>query len=184
MNIFAITGISVLCIIVLYYILTTYNKLVNLNIDSDRQASHVLVHLKKKFDLIPALAEVVKGYAAHEKGTFEEVSRLRSQWGASKNNDDRIKTSNKLESVFSRLLLVQERYPKLKADKSFQNIMKSISYVERELVHERKVYNKRVSWYNVKIQEFPSNMIAKLFGFKQKDFFGKNESGVETAEEP
>jgi LemA protein len=140
----------------------------------ERQASHVQAHLKKKFDLIPALVDVVKGYASHEKGVFEEVTKLRSQWAAAKNLDEKIKTANRLESALSRLLVVQERYPKLKADRSFQSLMRSIEQVERELLHERKVYNKRVSWYNVKLQEFPSNIVAKIFGFKEKEFFGKS----------
>jgi len=172
-------GIGIPVLIILVYVFRTYNRLINLRMDTDRQTSHVQVHLKKKFDLIPALADVVKGYATHEKGTFEEVTRLRSQWGASKDIDEKMKTANQLEGVLSRLMVVQERYPKLKADRSFQNIMKSIGWVERELVRERKLYNRRVSWYNVKLQEFPSNIIAKMFGFKQKEFFGKPEDGLE-----
>ncbi len=159
-----------------------YNKLVNLRINVDRQTAHVQAHLKKKFDLIPALAETVKGYASHERGTFEEVTKLRSQWGQAKNADEKIKTANKLEGLLSRLLIVQERYPKLKADRSFQSIMKSIGWVERELVHERKLYNRRVSWYNVKLQEFPSNLVARIFGFKPKEFFGRPEENLEGGE--
>ena len=182
MNIGLILGIgipAVAVVIVGGYVLKTYNRLVNLRIDVDRQVSHVQVHLKKKFDLIPALAEVVKGYASHEKGTFEEVTRLRSQWGKTTNADEKIKTANMLEGVLSKLLVVQERYPQLKADKSFQNIQKSIGWVERELVRERKLYNRRVSWYNVKLQEFPSNIVARMFGFKEKEFFGKPDSSLE-----
>ena len=157
--------------VVLLYIGKGYNRLVNLRMDVERQTSHIQAHLKKKFDLIPALSDIVKGYASHEKGTFEEVTRLRSQWAASKNVDEQIRTANQLEATLSKLLVIQERYPQLKADRSFQSIMKSIGYVERELLHERKVYNKRVSWYNVKLQEFPSNLIAKMFGFKEKPFY-------------
>ena len=115
-------GIPIILVIwIASYVLKTYNRLVNLRMDADRQTSHVQVHLKKKFDLIPALSEVVKGYAGHEKGTFEEVARLRSQWGESKNVDEKMKTANQLEGMLSKLLVVQERYPKLKADRSFQN---------------------------------------------------------------
>ncbi len=173
-------GIPALAVIIIgSYIYRTYNRLINLRIDVERQTSHVQVHLKKKFDLIPSLAEVVKGYASHEKGTFEEVTRLRSQWGSAKDSDEKMKTANMLEGALSKLLVVQERYPKLKADRSFQNIMKSIGWVERELVKERKLYNRRVSWYNVKLQEFPSNMVAKIFGFKEKEFFGKPDASLE-----
>ena len=169
--------ISVGVIIVIWiftYFLKTYNRFIKLKLDVERQTSHVQAHLKKKFDLIPALTEVVKGYSKHEKGLLTEVTELRSQWGAAKNLDDKMKTSNMLESALSKLLVVQERYPQIKADKSFNDIQRSIEYVERELLHERKVYNKRVSWYNQKVQEFPSNIIAKMFGFGQKEFFSRD----------
>ena len=76
-----------------------------------------------------------------------------------------------LESALSKLLIVHERYPQIKADRSFNNIQKSIGYVEIELLHERKVYNKRVSYFNQKVLQFPSNILAKIFGFKAKQFF-------------
>jgi len=153
------------------YVWKTYNELIIARLIAERQASHVEVHLKKKFDMIPAIVEAVKGYAKHEKGTLEEVTRLRSQWGKSATPEDKIKTANMLESALSKLLVIQERYPRLKADRSFMNLQKNISYVERELVHERKVYNKRVSWYNGRVQLFPKNLVAKLFKFGEKAFF-------------
>lgn len=182
MNLGLILGIGIPAVAILVsgnYIYKMYNRLVNLRMDVERQTSHVQVHLKKKFDLIPALAEVVKGYAKHEKGTFEEVTKLRSQWGKATSSDQKIKTANMLEGALSKLLVVQERYPKLKADKSFQNIQKSIGWVERELVKERKLYNRRISSFNVKLQEFPSNIVAKMFGFKEKEFFGKPDASLE-----
>ena len=81
-----------------------------------------------------------------------------------------------LESALSKLLIVQERYPQLKANRNFMDLQKSIGYVERELVHERKVYNKRVSWYNGTIQLFPKNLVAKLFSFQEKQFFSMKEN--------
>lgn len=155
----------------LIYLWITYNKFVNLSILVERQASHLQAHLKKKFDLIPALTDVVKGYSSHEKELLTEVTRLRSQWGAASNINEKMKTSNMLESALSKLLIIHERYPQIKADRSFNNIQKSISYVERELLHERKVYNKRVSYFNQKVQQFPSNILARIFGFKEKQFF-------------
>ncbi|MFH1827894.1 MAG: LemA family protein [Nanoarchaeota archaeon] len=157
------------------FVWKSYNDLIIKRINVEKQASHVEVHLKKKFDLIPAIVEAVKGYAKHEKGTLEEVTRLRSQWGKTTSKEDKIKTANMLESALSKLLIIQERYPKLKADRSFMNLQKSIGYVERELVHERKVYNKRVGWYNGQIQVFPKNIVAKLFGFQEKPFFSMKE---------
>ena len=155
----------------LIYLWMNYNKFVNLSILVERQASHLQAHLKKKFDLIPALTDVVKGYSSHEKGLLTEVTRLRSQWGAANDINEKMKTSNMLESALSKLLIVHERYPQIKADRSFNNIQKNIGYVERELLHERKVYNKRVSYFNQKVQQFPSNILVKMFRFKEKQFF-------------
>lgn len=169
---YAIIGVVVIVALWLFmYAYKTYNNFIKLRIDTERQASHIQAHLKKKFDLIPALTEVVKGYSNHEKGLLTEVTKLRSQWGSASDIKEKMKTSNMLESALSKLLIVHERYPQIKADRSFNNIQKSIGYVERELLHERKVYNKRVSWYNQKIQEFPSNIIAKMFKFEEKQFF-------------
>ncbi len=157
------------------YVWRTYNDLIIKRINVERQASHVEVHLKKKFDMIPSIVEVVKGYASHEKETLEEVTRLRSQWGKTSSQEEKIKTANILESALSKLLVIQERYPQLKANHNFMDLQKSIGYIERELVHERKVYNKRVSWYNGTLQLFPKNLIAKLFHFQEKQFFSIKE---------
>ena len=170
-----IGSIAVVVIWLFSYTYKTYNYFVKLRMDAERQASHIQAHLKKKFDLIPALTEVVKGYSKHEKGLLTDVTKLRSQWGAAKNLDEKMKTGNMLESALSKLLIVHERYPQIKADRSFNNIQKSIGYVEKELLHERKVYNKRVSWLNQKIQEFPSYIIAKIFRFEEKEFFSMEE---------
>ena len=178
MEIGLLIGGGVLLIILFFvarYLWKTYNLLVLNNIRVDRQSAHVEVHLKKKFDMIPVIVETVKGYAKHEKGTFKEVTKLRSQWGKSSNPEDKVKTANMLESALSKLLVVQERYPRLKADRNFMNIQRSIGYVEKELVHERKVYNRRVSWYNESVQLFPKNLIAKMFGFKVRKFFSIEE---------
>lgn len=176
MNTGLILGIGGSAIVVGFlgrYLYKTYNELIAFEIQTEKQASHVDVHLKKKFDLIPALANVVKGYTKHESGTFKEVTRLRSQWGTSKSASAKIKTANMLETALSKLLLVQERYPRLKADKSFRSLQKSISGVERELVYERKLYNQRVKRYNIRLRLFPKNLVAKFFGFKEKEFFAR-----------
>ncbi len=164
---------TVIVLLVIRYIYRTYNELTYHEIQVEKQASHIDAHLKKKFDLIPALSDVVKGYAKHEKGTFEEVTKLRSQWGKAKDVNEKIHAANMLEGALSKLLVVQERYPKLKADRSFQNIQKSIGWVERELLHERKLYNQRVKSYNVRLRLFPKNIVAKMFGFKEKPFYNR-----------
>ena len=166
-----IAGSAIVVIVIGRYIWRTYNELTWHGIQVDKQSSNVDVHLTKKYALIPALVNVVKGFAKHESQTFEEVTRLRSQWGASKNVDDKVRTANQLDSALSRLLVIQERYPNLKANRSFGSLMKSMSHIEKELVHERKYYNERVRAYNVRVQLFPRNIVAKIFSFKEKPFF-------------
>jgi len=152
------------------YAYRVYNEIVHYELFVERQFSNIEVHLKKKLDLIPALLEIVKGYGEHEKGTLEEVTKMRSQWGSNKNNND-VEKANMLEGTLSKLLNIQEKYPELKADKRFQEIQESINEVERELVVERKLYNQRVNDYNMRLRLFPSNLVGRLFKFKEKQFY-------------
>jgi LemA protein len=169
-------GIPLLVVILLArYIYKTYNELTYRVIKVDKQSSNIDAHLKKKIDLIPALVEVVKGYAKHEKGTFQEVTSLRSQWGKTESKIDKVKTANQIESLLSKILLIQESYPQLKADKRFRDIQKSMSQVEKELVHERKHYNEKVRRYNTRVRLFPKNIVAKLFGFRERPFYSMEE---------
>lgn len=153
------------------YVYTTYNSLIYHRMQARKQASNVEVHLKKKFDLIPSLVEVVKGYAKHESGTFKEVTKLRSQWSGSRSIESKMRTANMLEAALSKLLVVQERYPSLKADRNFKNLQRSISSVEKGLTRERKYYNQRAKAYNVRLELFPKNIVARMFRFEEMPFF-------------
>jgi LemA protein len=178
MNLGLILGIGIPAIVVLVgirYVYRVYNELTWHLLKVDKQASNVEVHLKKRYDLIPALVEAVKGYAKHESGIFTEVTRLRSQWAGSKTTSEKMKNATMLESALSRLLVVQGRYPNLKANRNFQSLQKSMSRIEGELVHERKYYNEKVRAYNVRVRLFPRNIVAKLFGFKEREFFSLEE---------
>lgn len=178
MNLGLILGIGIPILIVtliIRYIYRTYNEIIWWGLRVDKLAGNVEATLKKKYDMIPALSEIVKGYAKHESSTFTEVTKLRSQWGASKNTEDKIKTANMLESALSKLLLIQEQYPKLKANRSFRDIQRSISRVDNEIMKERKYYNEKVRRYNIRVKLFPKNIIAKMFGFKEREFFSREE---------
>ncbi|MBU4257643.1 LemA family protein [Patescibacteria group bacterium] len=155
------------------YTYRTYNEIIWWGLKVDKLVGNVEATLKKKYDMIPALSEVVKGYAKHESSTFSEVTKLRSQWGATKNTNDKIKISNQLEGALSKLLLIQEQYPKLKADRNFRDIQRSISRVDNDIMKERKYYNEKVRRYNVRVKLFPKNIIAKMFGFKEREFFSR-----------
>ena len=169
-------GIPVLFVfLVIRFIYKTYNELTWHLVKVDKIAGNLEAVLKKKFDMIPALVEIVKGYAKHESSTFTEVTKLRSQWGKAGNTKEKIKTANMLESALSKLLVVQERYPKLKADRNFRNIQRNISSIEAQVLNERKYYNEIVRRYNVRVKLFPRNIIAKMFGFTERPFYSKEE---------
>ena len=178
MNWQSIVWIGIPTIVVLFlikFIWRTYNELTWHLVKVDKIAGNLDAVLKKKFDMIPALLEVVKGYAKHESSTFTEVTKLRSQWGEAKNINEKIKTANMLESALSKLLIVQERYPQLKANRNFQSIQRSIGSVEAQILNERKYYNEVVRRYNVRVKLFPRNIIAKTFGFGEREFFSNEE---------
>ena len=178
MNWQSIFWIGIPTIVVLFlikFIWRTYNELTWHLVKVDKIAGNLDAVLKKKFDMIPALLEVVKGYAKHESSTFTEVTKLRSQWGEAKNINEKIKTANMLESALSKLLIVQERYPQLKANRNFQSIQRSIGSVEAQILNERKYYNEVVRRYNVRVKLFPRNIIAKTFGFGEREFFSNEE---------
>lgn len=166
---------SVIIIAIVFYIYKNYNEMTYFVIKVDKQASNIEAHLKKKIDLIPALVEVVKGYAKHEKRTFQEITNLRSQWTKEDSKTEKVKTANQIESLLSKLLVIQENYPQLKADKRFQDIQRNMREVEKELVRERKNYNEKVRRYNVRVRLFPRSIVAKMFKFEERPFYSREE---------
>jgi LemA protein len=123
----------------------------------------------------------VKGYAKHEAGVLEEVTRLRSQWGEAKNTPDKVKASNDLEGALSRLMVVVEKYPDLKANEGFLKLQDELAGTENRIAVERMRYNEAVQNYNLKVQSFPSDLMASIFNFKVKDTYFK---AKEAAQEP
>jgi len=152
-----------------------YNELVWFQIKVEKIASNLEAVMKKKYDMIPALAKTVKGYSGHEKSTFTEVSQLRSQWGESKTMNEKIRVASKLEGKLAALISINERYLNLKANRSYQSIMKSIYYTEKQLLNERKYYNEVVRRYKLGLRLFHRNLVANMFDFKEKPFFSEQE---------
>jgi LemA protein len=148
-----------------------YNGLVQLRVRADNAWSDIDIQLKRRHDLIPNLVETVKGYAAHEKGTFENVARYRSAAMAATSTADRAQAEGQLTQALRGLLAVAEAYPELKANTQFQSLQQSLSELEDALQNSRRYYNAVVRDLNTKIQSFPSNIIAGMFNFQQRQFF-------------
>jgi len=148
-----------------------YNGLVQLKVRADNAWSDIDIQLKRRHDLIPNLVETVKGYAAHEKGTFENVARYRSAAMAATSTEDRAQAEGQLTQALRGLLAVAEAYPELKANEQFMSLQKQLSDLEDALQNSRRYYNAVVRDLNTKIQSFPTNLIAGMFNFQQRQFF-------------
>ncbi len=168
-------------VLVLLIIMGTYNTLVGLRNRVNDQWAQIEVQLKKRFDLIPNLVETVKGYAQHEKSTLEEVIEARNKFNTAKTPEEEMKASGELSGVLNRLMVLSESYPELKADKNFLSLQSDLKDVEEKISYARQFYNDRVLAYMNKIQMFPSNIIANMFGFKEIKYF---EAGEEVKEAP
>lgn len=160
--------VSVVIAVILLYIIIIYNKIVHARNMNKEAFSNVDVALKQRYDLIPNLVETVKGYASYEGDILEKVTRLRS-------NVTNINTRGGLETDFTNdiksILAVMEQYPDLKASESFTKFQDNLVKVEETIENARRYYNGTARNYNIIIQKFPNNVIAKLFGSKQTEYF-------------
>jgi LemA protein len=166
-------GLAVIGIIVLIGIVLAmmYNSLVQLRVRSDSAWSDIDVQLKRRHDLIPNLVETVKGYAAHEKGTFENIAKFRSMAMQATGPADRAAAENQLTGALKSLFAVAENYPQLQASQEFTQLQGSLNQTEDSIQNARRYYNAVVRDLNTKIQSFPTNLIAGMFGFQLKQFF-------------
>src|SRR6266851_2361157 len=148
-----------------------YNGLVKLRVGADSAWSDIDVQLKRRHDLIPNLVETVKGYAAHEKDTFENIAKFRSMAMQATGPADKAAAENQLTGALKSLFAVAENYPQLQASQEFTQLQNSLSEIEDAIQNARRYYNAVVRDLNTKIQSFPTNILAGMFGFQQKQFF-------------
>ena len=148
-----------------------YNGLVRGRILVREAFSGIDVQLKRRHDLIPNLVSTVKGYAAHERGVLEEVTRLRAQAMGDLTVADKQRDENQLTGAIKSLLVVAERYPELKASAGFLDLQRQLVSVEDDLQKARRYYNGTVRDYNTQVESIPSNLVAGLFGFERAEFF-------------
>ena len=149
----------------------SYNKFVTQEEAVKAQWAQVENQLQRRNDLIPNLDETVKGYAAHEQGVFKEIADSRSRLLAAKSPEESIAAANQQTSALGRLLAIAENYPNLKANEQFNRLMDELSGTENRIAVERMRYNERLQEYNTQRRKFPSNVTAKVFGFKEYPYF-------------
>ena len=143
------------------------------------QWSQIEVNLKKRYDLIPNLVETVKGYAKHEKSTFEDVVKARNSYSNAKSPAEELKASDEMTKVVSKLFALAESYPELKSNENFLQLQEQLKECEDKISYARQFFNDTVMLYNNKVQMFPSNIVAKLFNFKEEKFFEASEEEKE-----
>ena len=161
----------IIVILLLAYVLLTYNSLIRKRNKIKQAASGIDIYLTQRFELIPNLVECVKGYLKHEKEIFEEVAKMRENYFINKN----LKEGEILNNKCNKIIALSENYPELKASEQFLGLQKKLSKMESQLQAARRIYNAEVNTYNNAVQTFPSNLMAKLFNFKEEDYFQAEE---------
>lgn len=168
----ACLGIVFLIVVaIIIFLIVIYNSLIKLKTLVDEAWSGIDVQLKKRFDLIPNLVETVKGYAKHEKSTFEQIAKLRSSMMSTNSPEELAKYEGEMRSTLKSLFAVAESYPELKANENFLGLQSSLQEIESELESARRYYNGTVRNYNIQIAVFPNNLIANRLGFGAREFF-------------
>lgn len=167
------TGLIILGILVLLviFLVAMYNGLVRLKIQCDNAWADIDVQLKRRYDLIPNLVETVKGYAAHEKDTLEGVISARNRAMTASTPGEKAEAENRLSGALKNLFALAEAYPQLRAIESFTSLQNSLSQIEDTVQNARRYYNAVVRDLNTKIEQFPTNIVANMLGFKERQFF-------------
>ena len=163
-----IIGAVVLLLII--FVISSYNKLVKQKVNVEEAFATMDVYLKKRFDLIPNLVETVKGYAKHEHNTFTQISQARASLMNARNIEDIQKSNSQLSRSLVNLFAIAEKYPELKANSNFLDLQRQISDSEDKIAIYRESFNNYVLVYNNSCEQFPSNLVAQLFGFKTANF--------------
>jgi LemA protein len=163
--------VLVIIAVVVIFFVGIYNGLVTLRNRGDNAWAQVDVQLRRRYDLIPNLVETVKGYAAHEKQTFQNVTEARSQAINAQTVKEQGDAENMLTGALKSLFAVAENYPDLKANQNFLMLQEELAGTEGKIAYARQFYNDTVMKFNTKQQVFPSNIVANMFNFQEKEYF-------------
>lgn len=163
--------IGVVVLLLVFYAIGIYNKLVRLNTLVEEGWSGIDVQLKKRYSLIPNLVETVKGYAKHEQETFEKVVKARNLAQSATTLEGHQAAENQLNKALVNLFALAEQYPELKANQNFMQLQEELSVIEQDIEKSRRYYNGTVREKNILVDSFPSNILANLFGFVKSKFF-------------
>ena len=168
LGLWVVVGVLVLVLLVGVW---AFNRLVSLRNRVDNGWSQIDVQLRRRYDLIPNLVETVKGYAAHEREVFEEVTNARATAIGASSVPDQAQAENQVTRGMRQLLAVAERYPELKANENFLALQEELTATESKIAYARQFYNDEVMRLNTLIGSFPSNVVAGMFGFRPREFF-------------
>lgn len=169
--IYVIIGLVLVLVIFVIFVIGNYNSLVVLRNRVMDQWAQIDVQLKRRADLVPNLVETVKGYAAHEKDTFEAVINARNKFTSATTPEAEMAASTELSKSIGRLFALAEAYPELKANQNFMQLQTNLNEIEEKIAYARQFYNDSVLTYKNKLEVFPSNIIASIFKFEAKPFF-------------
>lgn len=167
MNVSIWLVLTIIAVVIVFYVITTYNGLIKARNWIDEAWSQIDVQLKRRFDLIPNLVESVKGYAAHEKETLERVIQARNSL-MSGTPQERIDADNQLQTTLKSIFALSESYPDLKANTNFIQLQEELTNTENKVAYSRQLYNKTVADYNIRREQFPANLIANTFNFAHR----------------
>lgn len=166
------------------FIISIYNGLVKTKIRVDEAWSDITVQMKRRIDLIPNLVETVKGYAKHEKQTFQQVTEARAAMANASGVAETAEADNMLTGALKSLFAVAEAYPDLKANENFLDLQRELVDTEDKIQAARRFYNAAVREFNTKVQVFPTVLFARMLGFTEREFFELEEAEREKAEKP
>ena len=179
MEILIVIGVIVLLVVIIgIYLIATYNSLVGLNVRVDEAWSDITVQLKRRADLIPNLIEAVKGYAAHEKAVFENVTKARAETLSAQGPADAAVAENHMQAALKSIFAVAEAYPQLQANQNYLQLQGELVDTEDKIQASRRFYNGGVRELNTKIKVFPNTLFVRGLGFKEREFFEVTDSAA------